>query len=131
MKILIDMNLSHKWVASFESHDIEAIHWSMVGAANAMDSEIMEYARLHGYAILTHDLDFSAMLALNRWNKPSLIQLRSGIISAESAAPLVISALGQWAAEIEAGAILTIDLNKVRARILPVPGTFTKKDGGE
>jgi len=33
---------------------------------------------------------------------------------------LVISALGQWAPEIEAGAVLTIDPNKARLRILPL-----------
>ena len=120
MKILIDMNLSPKWAAVFAANGIEAIHWSAVGTANALDSEIMEFARVNGCTILTHDLDFSAILAVNRWNKPSLIQLRTGDISPESAAPLVISVLRQAAAEIEAGAILTIELNKARLRILPL-----------
>jgi predicted nuclease of predicted toxin-antitoxin system len=80
----------------------------------------MEFAQNHGYIILTHDLDFSALLAVNRRNRPSLIQLRTGDISPENAAPLVISALRQAAAEIEAGAILTVELNKARLRILPL-----------
>jgi hypothetical protein len=32
---------------------IEAVHWSSVGPANAADSDIMEYARIHGYTVLT------------------------------------------------------------------------------
>jgi len=80
MKILIDMNLSPRWVAALALHDVEAVHWSTVGAANASDGEIMEYAHIHDYTIFTHDLDFSAMLAASRWNKPSLIQLRTGDI---------------------------------------------------
>ena len=120
MKILIDMNLSPRWAEVFVSHDIEAVHWSKVGTASAADSEIMEFAQVHDYTILTHDLDFSAMLAGSRRNNPSLIQLRAGDINPDSAAPLVISALRQAADEIKAGAILTIDLNKARLRILPL-----------
>ena len=120
MKILIDMNLSPRWVEVFSSYDIEAIHWSGVGAANAADSDILKYAYTHGFTILTYDLDFSAMLAVNRLNRPSLIQLRTGDINPDSAAPLVISALRQAATEIEDGAILSIELNKARLRILPL-----------
>jgi len=97
------MNLSPVWVDILTFHDIEAIHWSRVGKANTADSEIMEFARLHGYAILTHDLDFSAILAGNRRKEPSIIQLRTGDIIPDNAVSLVISALGQWATEIEAG----------------------------
>ena len=114
------MNLSPKWTEIFASNDIEAIHWSKVGAANAVDSEIMEFAKTKGYTILTYDLDFSAMLAINHWNKPSLIQLRTGDISQNIAAPLVINALRQATVEIEAGAILNIELDKARLRILPL-----------
>ena len=118
MKILIDMNLSPKWTAALQSHGIEALYWADIGAESTTDDEIVEYARAHDYTILTHDLDFSAILAVSRTNRPSVIQLRAGVNSAESAVPLVISTLREWAAEIEAGAILTIDLNKARVRIL-------------
>ena len=119
MKILIDMNLSPKWTAALESHGIEAVYWADIGAESATDDEIVEYARAHDFTIFTHDLDFSAIIAVSRSNRPSVIQLRTGVNSAESAIPLVMSALREWAAEIEAGAILTIELNKARVRILP------------
>ena len=80
MKILIDMNLSPRWAEALGPYNIVAVHWSAVGTANASDTEIIEYARIHGYTILTHDLDFSAILAANRRNKPSVIQLRTGNI---------------------------------------------------
>jgi predicted nuclease of predicted toxin-antitoxin system len=84
MKILIDMNLSPVWAEIFASHDIEAVHWSKVGAVNAVDSEIMEFAQVHGYTILTHDLDYSAILAGNHRDRPSIIQLRTGSVEVES-----------------------------------------------
>jgi predicted nuclease of predicted toxin-antitoxin system len=41
MKLLIDMNLSPRWVPFLAASQIEAVHWSSVGAPNATDREIM------------------------------------------------------------------------------------------
>jgi predicted nuclease of predicted toxin-antitoxin system len=41
MKLLVDMNLSPRWVTLLADASIEAVHWSAIGAANAPDSEIM------------------------------------------------------------------------------------------
>ena len=77
MKLLVDMNLSPRWVSSLTDVGIEAAHWSTLGSANASDSEIMSYASEHGYVVLTHDLDFSALLAATRGQKPSVVQIRT------------------------------------------------------
>ena len=114
------MNLSPKWVMSLASYGIEAVHWSAVGEASAADIKILEYAHVNNFTILTHDLDFSAIIAGNRLKKPSIIQLRTGDINPDNAAPLVINAIQQAAPEIDSGAILTIELNKSRLRILPL-----------
>lgn len=45
MRLLIDMNLSPRWVGIFRDAGIEAAHWSTLGTANAPDSEIMAYAQ--------------------------------------------------------------------------------------
>lgn len=63
MKLLVDMNLSPRWVGLLTGAGFEALHWSAVGAMNAPDTEIMAYARANDYVVLTHDLDFSAILA--------------------------------------------------------------------
>jgi len=47
MKILIDMNLTPKWVLVFEEAGIESVHWSQIGKHDASDREIMEYASQH------------------------------------------------------------------------------------
>lgn len=70
MKLLVDMNLSPRWVGVLSDAGIEAAHWSALGANNAPDSEIMAYARLNNYVVLTHDLDFSAILAATHGEKP-------------------------------------------------------------
>ncbi|WP_175443943.1 DUF5615 family PIN-like protein [Nitrosospira sp. Nsp13] len=43
----------------------------MLGANDAADSEIMAYANSHDYVVLTHDLDFGAILAAIHGEKPS------------------------------------------------------------
>jgi predicted nuclease of predicted toxin-antitoxin system len=122
MKILIDMNLSPRWVRFFSAAHIEAVHWSSVGSANAADTEIMAYARSNGFLVLTHDLDFGSILAATRSDKPSVIQIRMGDVSPDHAAALVVSAVQKLSAELEKGALLTIDPKKSRLRILPLFG---------
>ena len=63
MKILIDMNLSPEWTLVFTKYEIESLHWSTVGAPRATDRVIMDWARVNGYAVFTHDLDLGALLA--------------------------------------------------------------------
>lgn len=64
MKILIDMNLSPRWVAFLTQAGWEAVHWSTVGDPRATDQSLMAYAREQGYVLFTHDLDFGILLAL-------------------------------------------------------------------
>ena len=120
MRLLIDMNLSPRWVDVLSAHNIEAIHWSNVGRADACDAEIMAYAKTNSYVVFTHDLDFSAILATTNSNAPSVIQIRTGDISPAVNAHLVIKALLAVATEIEKGALITIDTNNTRLRILPL-----------
>jgi len=114
------MNLSPRWVGVLSEHNIEAIHWSDVGRADASDIEIMTYAKANDYTVFTHDLDFSTILAITNSSKPSVLQIRIGDISPSINANLVIRALFAAAAEIEKGALITIDLHKTRLRILPL-----------
>lgn len=120
MKLLVDMNLSPRWIDLFVDTGIEAVHWSRVGAKNAPDAEIMVYASANDYVVLTHDLDFSAILAATHGEKPSVVQIRAEEVSPDAIGRQVIVALQQMAAELDAGALLTIDPNRTRLRVLPL-----------
>lgn len=120
MKLLVDMNLSPRWIDVLAEEGIEAAHWSKLGANNALDSEIMAYATTHDYVVLTHDLDFGAILAATHGEKPSVVQIRAGDISPDVTSKQVIAALHQMATELEEGALLTIDSNRTRLRLLPL-----------
>jgi len=120
MKLLIDMNLTPRWVEVFARAGIETVHWSVRGAMDAPDSEIMRIAAAENYIVFTHDLDFSAILAATQGKKPSVVQMRGNDIRPETISDIVIRALHQMAADLEAGALLTIDARRVRLRILPL-----------
>ena len=120
MRLLIDMNLSPRWVGLMNSAGIEAAHWSTLGANKAPDSEIMAYAAAHGYVVLTYDLDFGSILAATHGEKPSVVQIRAADVSPDAIGRQVIVALGQMAAELEEGALLTVDPNRTRLRVLPL-----------
>lgn len=120
MKLLVDMNLSPRWVSVLAGAGIEAAHWSTVGAANATDAEIMAYARAQSYVVLTHDLDFSAILAATHGDKPSVVQIRAENVSPDVIGRAVINALQQMGNELDEGALLTIDPNRARLRLLPL-----------
>ena len=120
MKLLIDMNLSPRWVDVLVNAGIEAAHWSAVGAYNAPDSEIMAYAKTNDYIVLTHDLDFSAILAATHGDKPSVVQIRADDVNPDVIGKQVIRALEQMSSDLADGALLTIDTNRTRVRLLPL-----------
>jgi predicted nuclease of predicted toxin-antitoxin system len=120
MKLLIDMNLSPRWVGVLATSGFEAAHWSTLGAGDASDVAIMSYARRHGYVVLTHDLDFSAILAATNGDKPSVVQIRADDVSPDAIGEQVTRALRQMKRELEDGALLTIDPIRTRLRVLPL-----------
>jgi predicted nuclease of predicted toxin-antitoxin system len=120
MKLLVDMNLSPRWVGLLAGGGIEAVHWSAVGAKNAPDSAIMAYALANDFVVLTHDLDFSAILAATQGEKPSVVQLRADDVSPDAIGRQVLMAPRQMDAELQEGALLTVDPDRTRVRVLPL-----------
>jgi predicted nuclease of predicted toxin-antitoxin system len=120
MKFLIDMNLSPRWVGVFANAGIEAAHWSSLGANTAPDSVILAFASENDYVVLTHDLDFGAILAATHGKKPSVMQIRTVDVSPDVIGKQVITALRQMSAELEDGALITIDPDRTRLRVLPL-----------
>lgn len=120
MRLLVDMNLSPRWVKTLADAGIDAAHWSSLGAMNAPDSEIMAYARVNDYVVLTHDLDFGAILAATHGEKPSVVQIRAEDVSPDVIGRRVAVALQQMAVELQEGALITVDPNRTRLRVLPL-----------
>lgn len=120
MKLLVDMNLSPRWTRFLADAGIEAAHWSEVGEARAADFEIMSFAKAKDYVVLTHDLDFSAILAVTHGEKPSVVLIRAADVRPDAIGGAVLDALRQMAGELEQGALLAVEPSRTRLRLLPL-----------
>jgi predicted nuclease of predicted toxin-antitoxin system len=120
MKILLDMNLSPQWVPVLRGHGLDTVHWSTVGDIRATDQTIMAWALAHGCVVFTHDLDFGALLAVTQATGPSVIQVRTQDVSPAHLESVIVAALGQFRAELEAGALVVVDETRARVRVLPL-----------
>ena len=120
MKLVIDMNLSPEWCPFLNEAGYESVHWSTVGDVKSPDRVIMDWAKQHSYVVFTHDLDFGAILASTNAEGPSVLQIRTLQVLPERIGSLVVSALHQFDAELNQGALITIDEHTRRARILPI-----------
>lgn len=74
LNILLDMNLSPRWVERLEAHGWNALHWSSVGEPTARDVDIMSWARANQHMVFTHDLDFGTMLAFSHEAGPAFFR---------------------------------------------------------
>lgn len=113
------MNLSADWIPLLADDSIEATHWLSIGHASAPDSEIMDYARQQGYAVLTHDLDFGILLGFARLSKPSVVQIRLKDVYPYVIGSQVVDALRLTKDELDAGALVTVGPQRTRIRTLP------------
>ncbi len=119
MKVLIDMNLSMKWVPVLEQYGWRAVHWRNIGELHASDSTIMAWARENGYVVFTQDLDFGTLLATTYVQKPSVIQVRIQNALPENLGPWLAGILQQHQTSLENGALLTVTEDRTRVRLLP------------
>ena len=120
MKLVVDLNLSPRWIPLLKAAGFDACHWSDVGAVTASDEQIIAWARTAEAVVLTHDLDFSAILAFTKDTKPSVVQVRAEDINPDRIGSSVISAVTQFATELAAGAVISVDPIRARARLLPL-----------
>lgn len=120
MKILIDMNFAPEWSQVLAKYGWEVLHWSEVGDPRATDRTIMNWANVNGYIVLTHDLDFGALLAATQTEGPSVIQVRTQGILPDDLEVMLVEILRQFEPELNSGALIVVNKQRSRVRILPL-----------
>ena len=75
--------------------------------------------------VLTNDLDFAAILAASHPKKPSVAQIRAEDLSPSAFGAQAVATLRQVQPESEAGALLTIEADRTRLRVLPFRSDVT------
>jgi predicted nuclease of predicted toxin-antitoxin system len=114
------MNLSPEWVGLLSARGWDACHWSQVGAPNALDSELLAFARKNSYVIITQDLDFSQLLFATQAAGPSVVLLRVDNEFDPELQAHVCDAIASVVEALENGGLLTISPKRVRLRHLPI-----------
>lgn len=121
MRLLVDMNLTPRWVQELAAAGHEALHWSKAGSPTASDAGICAFAREHEYVVLTNDLDFPQILAHTRQAGPSVVLLRGEPLTPETRGSALLQALLDCASDLAHGAIVSLDWSgPPRARVLPL-----------
>lgn len=82
MKLLFDENLSPRLVQSLKDIYPESEHVNDLGLGNAEDSAVWNYAKGHGFAIVSKDSDFAERSVLEA-EPPKIIWIRLGNCSTD------------------------------------------------
>lgn len=70
--------------------------------------------------MITHDLDFGAILAATGGDGPSVVQVRCQALLSDEVENLLLEALDACADELLRGALVVLDANRARVRVLPL-----------
>ena len=120
MRFLVNMNISPKTVAILRLQGWETIRVSDLLPVDATDDEILELARREDRVVVTQDLDFSALLALGGYDRPSLITLRLSVSDPETVTRRLLEVLPYMEQSLRDGCAVTIEDIAVRVRQLPI-----------
>jgi predicted nuclease of predicted toxin-antitoxin system len=120
MRFLADMNVSPATVADLASDGIDIVRVSSLLPVNAPDKEILDLARREERAVITHDVDFSALLALGGYDRPSLVTLRLLDTDPDLVTQRLRHVLPKIEVALYEGSAVTIDDKSVRVRELPI-----------
>lgn len=120
MKLILDMNVSPLCVARLRLAGHEARHWSEVGGPRSADEDIMAWAKVQGFVVVTHDLDFTRILSLTAADGPSVVQIRAKRMDPARLTSLIGEAVLECRRELDRGAVVTLDVLQRRVRALPM-----------
>jgi predicted nuclease of predicted toxin-antitoxin system len=123
MKFLADMGVSMTVVQALREQDYDAIHLREQQLQRLPDPTILIKvikAKQENRIILTFDLDFSELLAMNRENLPSVLIFRLQKTTPHFVADRLLESLLLYKENLIQGAILIIEDSRYRLRHLPI-----------
>jgi predicted nuclease of predicted toxin-antitoxin system len=120
MRLLADMHIAPRTVEFLRSLGHDVVRVNEVLSAKASDETIVARAAQEQRVVLTQDLDFSAIIALQGRASPSLVTLRLSSSRVEYVNAVLEKVLAQVEADVSAGSIVTVEDSRVRRRPLPI-----------
>ncbi len=118
--LLADVNVSAKVVVLLRAAGFHVVRVPEIMDARATDVEILAEAVRRGAVVVSHDQDFSTILAGTGAMKPSLINLRVSHVDSKRLAARIGEVVLKGAEDLRSGAVVTIEDGRVRVHRLPV-----------
>jgi predicted nuclease of predicted toxin-antitoxin system len=121
VRFLLDQNQSPRLIELLAAHGHEAQHVRDLGMRASPDIAILEAARRSGQVIISGDTDFGELLASSDATGPLIVLIRrQGQRRAHQIVALLLANLDVLTDELEAGAIVVLDADRIRVRRLPI-----------
>lgn len=102
----------------YQGHD--AVHLNDEGLFKLPDLSIIEKAILEKRIIVTTDMDFGHLLALNKSHEVSVIQFRTSTFTSANIRNKLETLFEGFANQLDGDFIITIEDNRTRFRKLPI-----------
>ncbi len=116
MRLLIDANLSLRVAHRLTVAGHDARHVFDVDLGTATDEEVLDAAADDDRVVVSSDTDFGALLARFDRTRPSFVLLRHGNeLTSDAQADLLLTALVDAVAELDAGAVVSVSPGHLRA----------------
>ncbi len=123
MRFLIGNALSPRLAEQLTAAGHHAVHVRDYGLQTAADEEIFERAAAEDRVPVSADTDFATLLATRRVDRPSVVLFRRRTERRpEQQAAVLLSNLAAVADELEAGAVVVFEPQRIRIRRLPFGG---------
>ena len=120
MKLPLDQGLPRTAASLLRVAGIDTVHVGEIGMATAEDAEILSRSQQEGRIIVTLDADFHALLASSGATSPSVIRIRVECLRGEAAEKLVQTVLPHCADELDQGAVVSAQPDRLHIRRLPL-----------
>jgi len=120
LRLIADVHISPLTVADLRAKGYDIVRTTDLLPPTASDAKILELARRENRIIVTQDLDFSMLVALGKYDQPSLITLRLSSAQPSLITQKLLDILPQLKHELLAGVALTINDKSIRIRKLPI-----------
>jgi len=120
LEFIANMNIS-----SLTVNELKKLGWNIVRVSEILevqtsDIELLSFAREHNKVLITQDLDFSALLAVGGYEKPSVINIRVENPNPDFITSRLVEVVSRMKKELEEGAIVSVDEVSARYRNLPL-----------
>jgi predicted nuclease of predicted toxin-antitoxin system len=119
MRLLIDNNLPPGLVDALNDWDV--VHAQKLGLQAASDRVLFDLAAQEGRIVVSQDADFGTLLAQLGVQAPSVILVRRpDLPTTELLAPVLRIELPRFKDVLDRGALLILEMKRIRIRHLPI-----------